>query len=57
VRWSGRKDQLLIGLEPGLVARVAAAAFELDPAQLTLPTTTSPMMEKTPDGDCTSPEV
>jgi AraC family transcriptional regulator len=36
-RWSGRKDTLNIYLEPGLVARVAAAAFELDPARLTVP--------------------
>jgi hypothetical protein len=37
VRWSGHKDQLNIFLEPGLVARVAAEAFDLDPARLTLP--------------------
>jgi AraC family transcriptional regulator len=36
-RWSGRKDTLNIYLEPGLVARVAAAAFELDPVRLTVP--------------------
>jgi AraC family transcriptional regulator len=36
-RWSGRKDTLNIYLEPGLVARVAAAAFDLDPARLTVP--------------------
>src|SRR6516164_5983425 len=34
---SGRRDQLFIFLEPGLVARVAAEAFELDPARLTVP--------------------
>jgi AraC family transcriptional regulator len=33
-RW---KDSLHIYLEPGLVARVAAEAFGLDPAQLTVP--------------------
>ncbi len=37
VRSSGRKDQLHIFLEPGLVGRVAAEAFGLDPARLTLP--------------------
>jgi AraC family transcriptional regulator len=37
VRSSGCKDELHIYLEPGLVARVAAAAFGLDPARLTLP--------------------
>jgi AraC family transcriptional regulator len=36
-RWSGRKDTLNIYLEPGLVARVAAEAFGLDPARLTVP--------------------
>jgi AraC family transcriptional regulator len=36
-RWSGRNDTLHIYLEPGLVARVAAEAFELDPARLTVP--------------------
>jgi AraC family transcriptional regulator len=33
-RW---KDSLHIYLEPGLVARVAAEAFDLDPARLTVP--------------------
>jgi AraC family transcriptional regulator len=37
VRLSGCKDQLHIYLEPGLVAQVAAQAFELDPARLTVP--------------------
>jgi AraC family transcriptional regulator len=38
VRTSGRKDASLhIYLEPGLVARVAAEAFGLDPARLTVP--------------------
>src|SRR5262245_35229520 len=37
VRSSGRRDQLHIFLEPGLVARVAAEAFELDPARLAVP--------------------
>jgi AraC family transcriptional regulator len=36
-RWSGRKDTLNIYLEPGLVARVAGKAFDLDPARLTVP--------------------
>jgi AraC family transcriptional regulator len=36
-RWRGRKDSLHIYLEPGLVARVAALAFGLDPARLTVP--------------------
>jgi AraC family transcriptional regulator len=37
VRWSGGFDWLHIYLEPGLVARVAAEAFGLDPARLTVP--------------------
>ena len=37
VRSSGRRDQLHIFLEPGLVERVAAEAFGLDPARLTVP--------------------
>ena len=36
-RWSGRKDSLHIYLEPGLVARVAAEAFGLDPARTIVP--------------------
>jgi AraC family transcriptional regulator len=36
-RWSGRMDSLHVLLEPGLVTRVAAEAFDLDPARLTLP--------------------
>jgi AraC family transcriptional regulator len=36
-RWSGRKDSLHIYLDPALVARVAAEAFDLDPARLTIP--------------------
>ncbi len=36
-RWSGPKDSLHIHLEPGLVARVAAEAFGLDSARLTVP--------------------
>ena len=35
--WSGREDTIHICLEPGLVARVAAEAFGLDPARLTVP--------------------
>jgi AraC family transcriptional regulator len=37
VRSSGCKDELHICLEPRLVARVAAEAFDLDPARLTVP--------------------
>src|SRR5215831_12279570 len=37
VGWSGGFEWLHIYLEPGLVARVAAEAFGLDPARLTLP--------------------
>ncbi len=36
-RWSGRADSLHIYLEPGLVARVAAEAFDLDPARVSVP--------------------
>src|SRR5262245_60900865 len=36
-RWSGHNDSLHIYLEPGLVERVAAEAFDLDPARLTVP--------------------
>ena len=36
-RSSGYKDTLHIFLEPGLVTRVAAEAFNLDPARLTVP--------------------
>ena len=36
-RSSGHKDELHIFLEPGLVGRVAAEAFEPDPARLTIP--------------------
>ncbi|MFL5335822.1 MAG: helix-turn-helix domain-containing protein [Geminicoccaceae bacterium] len=36
-RWTGCFDWLHIFLEPGLVARVAAEAFGLDPARLTVP--------------------
>jgi hypothetical protein len=36
-RWSGPKDSLHIHLEPDLVERVAAEAFGLDPARLTVP--------------------
>jgi hypothetical protein len=37
VRSSGCKEELHIFLEPGLVGRVAAEGFGLDPARLTLP--------------------
>jgi AraC family transcriptional regulator len=36
-RWKGCKDTLNIYLEPGLVGRVAAEAFGLDAARLTIP--------------------
>ena len=36
-RWRGHKDSFHIHLDAGLVARVAAEAFDLDPARLTLP--------------------
>src|SRR5205807_139662 len=36
-RWSGRKDSLHVYLEPGLVARVAAETFDLDPARVLVP--------------------
>ena len=32
-RWSGRMETLIDFLEPRLVARVAAEAFDLDPAR------------------------
>src|SRR4029077_2035866 len=37
VRWGGGFDWLHIYLEPGLFERVAAEAFDLDPARLTVP--------------------
>jgi len=36
-RWSNYSDSLHVFLEPGLIARVAAASFELDPARVTVP--------------------
>jgi hypothetical protein len=36
-RSSGTKDALYVFLEPGVVERVAAEAFELDPAKLSIP--------------------
>jgi AraC family transcriptional regulator len=36
-RWSGLKDSLHVFLEPRLVAQVAAASFELDPARVVVP--------------------
>jgi AraC family transcriptional regulator len=36
-RWSSYTDSLHVFLEPGLVERVAAEAFELDPARVSLP--------------------
>ncbi len=36
-RWDGPKDSLHAYLEPGLVTRVAAEAFDLDPARVTVP--------------------
>ena len=35
--WSGPNDSLAVCLEPGLVARVAAEAFGVDPARMTVP--------------------
>jgi len=37
MRTSGCKDQLLLFLEPALVARVAAEAFDLDPGRVAIP--------------------
>ena len=36
-RWSDHSDSLHVFLEPGLVARVAAEAFELDPSRASVP--------------------
>jgi AraC family transcriptional regulator len=36
-RWSGHKDSLHIHLAPGLVERVGAEAFDLDPARVSVP--------------------
>jgi AraC family transcriptional regulator len=36
-RWGGSMDTLNVYLEPGLIGRVAAEAFGLDPARLTVP--------------------
>jgi len=36
-RWSGRKDSLHVHLQPSLVERVAAEAFDMDPARLSIP--------------------
>src|SRR5262245_9908669 len=36
-RWSGRREWLHVYLEPGLVRRVAAEVFDLDPARLAFP--------------------
>jgi AraC family transcriptional regulator len=36
-RWSSHSDSLHVFLEPGLVARVAAEAFDLEPARATVP--------------------
>jgi AraC family transcriptional regulator len=36
-RWSSHSDSLHVFLEPGLVGRVAAEAFELDPARASVP--------------------
>jgi AraC family transcriptional regulator len=36
-RWSGRREWLHVYLEPGLVGRVGAEAFGLDPARLEVP--------------------
>jgi AraC family transcriptional regulator len=36
-RWSSHSDSLHVFLEPGLLARVAAEAFDLDPARVSVP--------------------
>jgi AraC family transcriptional regulator len=36
-RWRGCKDSMHVYLEPGLVARVGAEAFDLDPSRVELP--------------------
>jgi AraC family transcriptional regulator len=36
-RWSSHSDSLHVFLEPGLVAQVAAEAFEIDPARASIP--------------------
>jgi AraC family transcriptional regulator len=36
-RWQGSMDSLIIYLEPSLVARIAAEAFELDPGRTVVP--------------------
>src|SRR5262245_60606106 len=36
-RWSSHSDSLHVFLEPGLVERVAAETFDLDPARVSLP--------------------
>ena len=36
-RWSSHSDSLHVFLEPALVARVAAEAFEIDPARVSVP--------------------
>jgi AraC family transcriptional regulator len=36
-RWNGQNDSLHVSLEPGLVAQVAAASFDLDPARVAVP--------------------
>jgi AraC family transcriptional regulator len=37
LRWTGDKDQIHVFVEPDLLARAGAEAFDLDPAQLTIP--------------------
>ena len=36
-RWSNHSDSLHVFLDPGLVARVSAEAFEIDPARVSVP--------------------
>jgi AraC family transcriptional regulator len=43
-RWSSHSDSLHVFLEPELVARVAAEAFELDPARVSLPPLDGPQL-------------
>src|SRR5262249_40679465 len=47
-RSSGHKDELHIFLQAGLVTRVAAEAFDLDPARLTVPPLDAPDLPHLP---------
>jgi hypothetical protein len=50
-RSSGHKDELHLFLDAGLVARVAAEAFDLDPARLTVPSLDGIDLPPPPDYD------